>query len=198
MGEAGGTRMTRTRATYGCCHAPVVGGVDPRHECNLGRGGGKSVDTAEASKARTTTGRAQGRVDAPRASRPAPSKPAGRAAEDAMAEQLIDAGYLSVAWLSPSTVPDASVVFVRQYAWALYQGRGFAFDFAWPATKIALEVCGGAHAAGRKKVKADVERSGLAASLGWRVVTVTPEQVKDGTALALVKRAVGGQGAGNV
>ena len=52
------------------------------------------------------------------------------------------------------------------------------------------EVVGGAHAAGRARVKADVERDGLAASLGWLVVKVTPEQVHKNEAVGIVRAAM--------
>ena len=172
--------MTRTRATYGCCGAPATPDrLHGSHKCNLGRGGAAaSSDTAGKDRASVRLS----------AIHPAPSRPAGRAAEDAMAVQLVH--WFDIGALTERDEVGVHNIYVRQFAWALAQGRGFAFDFAWPAIKVALEVVGGAHAAGRAKVKADVERSGLAASLGWRVVTVTPEQVATGAALALIRGAL--------
>lgn len=78
----------------------------------------------------------------------------------------------------------------RQYAWAVEERRRYQADFAWPASYFMVEIMGGAHAAGRARVSRDVERLGLAAALGWRVCAVTPGQVEDGTALALVVRGL--------
>ncbi len=68
--------------------------------------------------------------------------------------------------------------------------RGFQFDAAFPARMLAIDVDGAAHAAGRKKQKSDTERRGLAAAAGWRVLTLTPEQVRAGTAMRLVTEAL--------
>jgi very-short-patch-repair endonuclease len=71
--------------------------------------------------------------------------------------------------------------------------RRWRFDFAWPHHKLALEVEGGVfirgrHSRGAGMVK-DMEKYGEAAILGWRVLRVTPKQVRDGSALTLVERA---------
>lgn len=72
--------------------------------------------------------------------------------------------------------------------------RKWRFDYAWPHLLLALEVEGGAFVAGRHTrgvgfVK-DLEKYSEAAILGWRIVRVTPKQVKNGEALTLVERAL--------
>ena len=126
-----------------------------------------------------------------------PSTPAiskrrsGGDAEDGLARQFEIAGWIDSTNAEPFdslNVPH----FRRQHPWglALTPRRGFAADFAFLPNRLLVEVTGGAHAAGRGKWKSDTERSGLAASIGWTICLVTPEQVRDGSALELVKRAI--------
>jgi hypothetical protein len=87
--------------------------------------------------------------------------------------------------------------------------RDWAFDWAWPAAKVALEIEGGVYGrgakcrtCGRRKVGAhtsverllsDIEKYNLAALLGWKVIRATPDQVKDGTAEGWLARALTGR-----
>lgn len=70
--------------------------------------------------------------------------------------------------------------------------RRWKFDHAWPHVKIALEIEGGAWINGRHTRGAgyirDMEKYSEAAILGWRILRVTPQQVKNGQALELVRR----------
>jgi len=71
--------------------------------------------------------------------------------------------------------------------------RRWRFDFAFPDTKIALEIHGGtwnngAHVRG-KHYESDCEKACEAAILGWRILPVTGDMVRDGRALKLVERA---------
>ena len=70
--------------------------------------------------------------------------------------------------------------------------RRWKFDHAWPHAHIALEIEGGAWINGRHNRGAgyirDMEKYSEAAILGWRILRVTPQQVKNGQALELVKR----------
>jgi hypothetical protein len=91
-------------------------------------------------------------------------------------------------------VPDAEV--------RVTPDRKFAFDFAWPDLMIALEVDGGLYGMGKpcpmckqRKVAGhgsiqrkltDIEKFNLAALQGWRVVHVTPDMVKKGTACDVI------------
>lgn len=65
-------------------------------------------------------------------------------------------------------------------------GRRFRFDLAWPDVWLAVEVDGGGFVGGRhgngRGIESDAEKVSLATALGWRVMRVTPTQVKDGRA----------------
>lgn len=107
------------------------------------------------------------------------SKPRPGAATEAMLrEQMRAAGF--------RTWDD----YVPQMAFAIDLGRDFRADIGFPRQMLLVEIMGGAHAAGRARVKRDVERQGLAAQLGYRVLTVTPEQVRKGEAIDLIEAAL--------
>ena len=86
--------------------------------------------------------------------------------------------------------------YVREYRFA--PRRRWRFDFAWPDGPIhdrwAVEVEGGTWVNGRhgrgKGFEADCEKYARAALLGWRVIRVTPAQIRSGAALAWIERAV--------
>ncbi|MCC7138133.1 MAG: hypothetical protein IT460_06850, partial [Planctomycetes bacterium] len=84
---------------------------------------------------------------------------AGRAVEDAMRDALVAAGFR----------PDEH--FIREFAFAIDEGRGYRADFRLVGHPILLEVEGGAHAIKRQHLE-DCQRSSLAAALGWRVLRV--------------------------
>ncbi len=70
--------------------------------------------------------------------------------------------------------------------------RKWRFDYAWPDRKIACEVEGavwvqGRHTRGSGFVK-DLEKYNTAAEMGWRVVRVTTQDVKNGRALQWIER----------
>ena len=69
------------------------------------------------------------------------------------------------------------------------------FDVAWPEQRIAVEVDGGGFVGGRHSrglgIEADCAKVSTAAALGWRVLRVTPRQVRKGQALAWVEQALG-------
>ena len=81
-----------------------------------------------------------------------------------------------------------------------WEGRKFAFDYAWPEHKIAMEVEGGLFGNGKncrlcKRPQAmghtsvtgilrDIEKYNHAAVLGWRIVRVTPDKL---TALSTIE-----------
>lgn len=78
--------------------------------------------------------------------------------------------------------------------------RMWRFDLAWPIPRVAVEVdgggfqmrpcpgcgkllpMGGRHSTG-KGIRDDAEKLSNAAALGWRVLRVVPDQVRDGVAL---------------
>lgn len=171
-----GAARKRTAGPWGC----------GRRGCDdLGRGGAKVAQTAGSERGATRL-------------HPAPSKPrAGKAAEDALAEALSGAGYVVRSWrewlnaVEEGVAGDASIV--REYRWGqrLDPERRFRSDFALPLSRLLIEVEGGAHGVQRQR-KHDVLRDQLAQQAGYRILRVLPEQVADGSALALVRLAVGG------
>jgi hypothetical protein len=77
----------------------------------------------------------------------------------------------------------------------LVPGRRFAFDFAWPDLKLAVEVQGGiflpkgAHTSGAG-VTRDCEKAALALLEGYRTLAVTGAMVRDGRAVAWLQRLI--------
>ena len=86
----------------------------------------------------------------------------------------------------------AGIDHVRQYAYA--HGRKFRADFALVESRLLVEVQGGVYTrrghGSITGVLADMKRGNVAALAGWYVLRVTPDEVEDGRALALVKRAL--------
>lgn len=84
---------------------------------------------------------------------------------------------------------------VRQHYYA--PPRKFRADFAWllpPPLSLLVEVQGGiwsrkAHGS-ITGVLADIDRLNAATLASWRLLRVTPEMVKDGTALKLIEKAL--------
>lgn len=72
--------------------------------------------------------------------------------------------------------------------------RQWRFDFAWPVSKVAVECEGITRAGGRHQriggFNADLEKYAAAELAGWRVIRVGSVQIKDGTALSLIERAL--------
>jgi len=72
--------------------------------------------------------------------------------------------------------------------------RRWRFDLAWPAERVAVEIEGGAWVRGRhtrgKGFVADLEKYNEAVCAGWRVLRVTPDQVRDGSACELACRVL--------
>lgn len=71
--------------------------------------------------------------------------------------------------------------------------RGWRFDAAWPARRIALEVEGVTRDGGRHQRLAgyseDCVKYSWASILGWTLVRVTPGMVRDGRAWELLQAA---------
>jgi very-short-patch-repair endonuclease len=79
---------------------------------------------------------------------------------------------------------------VRQFQF--HPKRRWKFDFAWPERLFAAEVdggtwTGGAHVRG-KRYERDCEKGAEALLLGWRVMHVTTDMVRDGRAVAYIER----------
>lgn len=65
--------------------------------------------------------------------------------------------------------------------------RKWRFDFAWPETKIAVEIEGGTYTRGRHVrphgYAADCEKYNEATRAGWKVYRFTSKMVADGKAI---------------
>lgn len=70
--------------------------------------------------------------------------------------------------------------------------RKWRFDYAWPMMKFAMEVDGGGWVNGRHSrgsgIEKDCEKFAEAMILGWRVLRVTPAQIRSGQAIQWVDR----------
>ena len=107
---------------------------------------------------------------------------ARRDAEDELASALGLAG-------------DPFVGFERQYAYV--PGRKFRADFAWPASRLLVEIQGGvftgqAHGS-VKGVLADIERLNLATLNGWRLLrftTACADRAEVGETLDVIEKAL--------
>ena len=94
--------------------------------------------------------------------------------------------------LAPGAVPiGIDLLWLRQYPWGAFLNppRRFQADAAYPSERVLLEIEGGAHAVKAQRVH-DVKRRQLAESAGWRVLSLLPEQVHDGSGLALALAAL--------
>ena len=80
--------------------------------------------------------------------------------------------------------------------------RQWRFDFAWVTERVAVEIEGGTWVNGRHSrglgMRADCEKYAIAMLLGWRVLRLTTEMVKDGTGLRLLEAALGHRPVGDV
>ena len=80
---------------------------------------------------------------------------------------------------------------------AFHANRKWRFDYAWPFERLALEQEGGINLArpGRhtrpRGFADDCQKYAEAVLGGWRVLRATPLQMRDGTALGWVERALG-------
>jgi len=81
----------------------------------------------------------------------------------------------------------------REFVFA--EGRKWAFDFAWPEKKIAVEVDGGTkfgksrHSRG-DGYERDARKLNAASLLGWRLLRFTTAMVVSGEAIDTVREAV--------
>jgi very-short-patch-repair endonuclease len=79
-----------------------------------------------------------------------------------------------------------------EYRFAL--PRKWRFDFAFHDQRLAVEIEGGTWINGRhnrgSSIEADMEKYNEAAALGWKVLRFTTDQVKTGTAIDTVMRAL--------
>ena len=81
----------------------------------------------------------------------------------------------------------------REYVF--HPARKWAFDFAWPGQKVAVEIEGGTafgksrHSRGAGFV-GDCQKYNAAALLEWLVFRFTPEMVTSGEAIDTVRKAL--------
>ena len=78
--------------------------------------------------------------------------------------------------LAPEGVPDP----VREYEGAV-PGRKFRCDFAWPGSKVVVEVDGGTHAknGGRHNSDRDRQKINLLTLHGWKVFRYSGRMIFD-------------------
>lgn len=154
-----------------CGAAVVYTGPDTKHECQR--------------KPAVVT------YDAKAAGQKATKRAGGERHEAALARALSEADYYDLREFTATDQPFAGNVFVRGYAWGLYLDppRKFQADAAFPAARLLVEVEGQVHSIKGKR-HGDVLRRQLAEGAGWRVLSVLPSQVHDGTAVRLVREAL--------
>jgi very-short-patch-repair endonuclease len=117
----------------------------------------------------------------------------GEAAEAALYAALTEAGFVDFVAREGVLLhnePDEHV-FVRQLPFGAYlePPRRFCADVGFPVARLLVEIEGHAHSV-KKQRSHDVRRRQLAEAGGWRVLSVLPEQVMDGTAIELVRAAL--------
>ena len=108
--------------------------------------------------------------------------------EDNLAEQL------KSAYVDNPFGNSTMTYFVREFKF--HPKRKFKADFAWPHKKLLVEVEGGTwlgskgrHTSG-KGFESDCEKYNLAAMEGYKVLRFTGKQVKNGTAVTMIKRVL--------
>lgn len=80
--------------------------------------------------------------------------------------------------------------------------RKWRLDFAIPVNKIGIEVHGGIYRVSKRNPERgrhtrgkgfteDREKMNEAAILGWRVIEVTPEHIRNGKAIGWIERVLG-------
>ena len=73
-------------------------------------------------------------------------------------------------------------------------GRGFVFDFAWPAQMLLVEVQGGGWVQGAHTRGWGLERDAIKACLaiveGWNLLPVTGKMIENGEALQFIEKAL--------
>lgn len=86
-----------------------------------------------------------------------------------------------------SQLREARIIHVRELVFA--PPRKWRFDFAFPAEQIALEIDGAVHRI-KSRFNSDRDKGNAALLAGWRVLHVTPAQVRSGEALALLCKLI--------
>lgn len=72
--------------------------------------------------------------------------------------------------------------------------RKWRLDWAWPEQKLALEIEGGIWTRGRhtrpRGFINDMEKYNQLAIIGWRLIRVTPQQIRSGEAITIVRQCL--------
>jgi len=83
---------------------------------------------------------------------------------------------------------------VREYEF--HPKRKWRFDYALPRERIALEVEGGVWQYGRHNRAAgflgDMDKYNAAAVLGWRVIRITPKNLRTSATINMLRAAING------
>jgi very-short-patch-repair endonuclease len=82
---------------------------------------------------------------------------------------------------------EMKIACVRELVFA--PDRKFRFDFAILDRMIAIEIDGAVHRI-KQRFESDQEKCVLALMLGWRVLHVTPKQVRNGKAIELILQLI--------
>lgn len=99
----------------------------------------------------------------------------------------------SLDWFQRVCLTEGILLPVTEFRFA--PPRRWRFDYAWLASKVALEIEGGAFVAGGSRhtrgagFRADLEKYNVATAAGWRVFRVLPEQLLS-HGIDLVKQAM--------
>jgi hypothetical protein len=84
-----------------------------------------------------------------------------------------------------------------EYRFALSIGRKWRFDYAWPERLLAFEVegviiqGGGGRHQRKDGFEKDCEKYAAALTMGWRVLRLTPRQIKKGMLLVCLEKLMG-------
>lgn len=83
---------------------------------------------------------------------------------------------------------EAELVFEQQYRW--HPNRKFRADYAFIEQRVLVELDGAVHRI-KNRFKADIRKRQEAILQGWTMLPISTDQVRDGTAVEIVKRALG-------
>lgn len=85
---------------------------------------------------------------------------------------------------------DAGVPGIWYREFTFHEARDWRLDVACPARKVGVEVDGGAHRVKGRFLR-DIEKHNALMFAGWRYLRCTPQQVRSGEALALIRAYIG-------
>lgn len=186
----------RKHPMFQCCGAVVPKGWAGGHICAK-----RSGEARRASRENATLGeqREEARDAATLArvgSTPTPAAtPArrrdGSATEDALYAALLAAGFMDIDSMPPPVDYPVPTIhwFLRDYPYGRAIGRRWRADLGFPWARVLVEIDGRAHNIEARR-KGDIEKKRAAEEMGWRIVTLHQSEVRDGSAVGIVERAV--------